>query len=260
MNYFHLLESLSWELGSIIAIFTFVSFAILGIFIVRKTFSAKQLKAHHDVAGFVFANLGVLYSVLIGFTVVNVQQRFDKVKETTHMEASILTQLYRDSEVFSEAKGDNIRNAIKNYVLTVINNEWPSMAAGKPSEITEGALDKVWRAYYDLDFKDAKQQVWYSESIGKLNQLTGARIDRLMGSVESLGGEMWASLILGGLLIISFIWFFGLESLTTHILMATVLASVTAFLLFLIYSLDSSFSGDVNIGPDAFEKVLQTLN
>ena len=259
MKLFKHLETLPWEMGSLIAITVFVLFAISGIILVRKTITVKNLRAHHDVAGFIFANLGVLYSVLLGFTVVNVQQRFDKARETTHIEASVLAQLYRDSEVFSEGNGRVIRNSIKNYLTAVIQDEWPKMAIKENSPKSEEALNNIWKAYYAMEFDSIKQQVWYAESISKLNQLTSSRLDRLMSSVDSLGPEMWASLILGGLLIVSFLWFFSLDSLLTHILMASILASVTAFLLFLIYSLDTSFAGDINIAPQAFENVLKSL-
>lgn len=197
---------------------------------------------------------------MLGFTVVNVQQRFDKVKDNTHVEASILLQIYRDSEVFSPESGDLIRNAIKSYISNVVNDEWPLMADGKSSPKAEKSLDSIWRAYYDVEFEKAEQQTWYAESTSKLNQLMKVRVDRLVGSIESLGSEMWSSLILGGLLVISFLWFFGLDSLWAHILMASTIALSIAFLLFLIYSLDTTFSGGVNIAPEAFEKVLSHLN
>lgn len=259
MHIFKYLESVSWGVGSLIVIGVFIAFAVIGIVFVRKTATVKKFKEHHDVAGFVFANLGVLYAVLVGFIVVSVQQRFDRIQEIIYLEASILAQLNRDSEVFSEKDGTLIRTAIKNYVTSVINDEWPLMAEGQSSQKTADALNTIWRVYYDAEIKETKQQLWYAESISKLNQLMSSRLGRLMGTNESLGTEMWVSLIMGGLIIISFLWFFALESLTTHILMASMLAAVTAFLLFLIYSLDTSFSGSISIEPEAFKTVLNQL-
>lgn len=253
------LDSVSWEVGSLIIVAFFVAFAIIGIIVVRKTITIKTLKSHHDVAGFIFSTLGVLYSVLLGFTVVNVQQRFDRIKNTTHLEAGLLNQLLRDSEVFSTKYSESIRTGIKNYTASIIHDEWPLMAKGNSSPKTEEALNKIWAIYYNADIEDKKELIWYTESIQKLNQLMNARLDRLTGREESLGREMWISLIFGGFLLISFIWFFGLESLTAHILMGSILAAATGFLLFLIYSLDTTFSGNVYVGPVAYENVLNTL-
>jgi hypothetical protein len=86
-----------------------------------------------------------------------------------------------------------------------------------------------------------------------------ARLSRLIGSQESLGNEMWTFLLLGGLIVITFICFFSMESVFLQFVMAAIVASFTAFLLFLIYSLDTAFSGNISIGPDPFERVLEAF-
>jgi len=50
----------SRQMGTLISIAVFAVFAVIGILIMRKTITVDKLKAHHDVAGVVFANLGVL--------------------------------------------------------------------------------------------------------------------------------------------------------------------------------------------------------
>lgn len=260
MHLFHLLESIPWVAGAVAAVATFILFAVAGLLLVRKTVKTSNLRAHHDVAGFVFANLGVLYSVLLGFTVVNVQQRFDKIKETSQIEASYLSELYHDAEVFAETERRAIRLAIKSYAESVVTEEWGAMTNGKPNIQTVKALRSIWKAYYNTNLSTKKQEIWYAESISKLNQLMSTRLTRLMGGEESLGSEMWTLLILGGIVMVSFIWFFGLESVLSHALMASILAASTAFLLFLIYSLDSAFSGTVSIPPDAMNRVLLSFD
>lgn len=248
-------ESLPWTWGVLLVVTLYVIFTIVGILIVRRNVSIKSLKAHHDVAGVVFANLGVLYSVLLGFTAVNVQQRFDKIKETSQVEASYLAELYRDAEVFSDKERTEIRRTIKEYVASVINEEWKTMSSGSPNEKTIAALREIWQAYYSINLTNKKQEIWYAESVGKINQMMSARLARLLGGEEALGNEMWSFLILGSIVVVAFTWFFGLENLTAHLLMASIFAAATAFLLFLIYSLDSAFSGTVSIPPEAMERV-----
>lgn len=257
MNLFQTLESFSWEFGALVIVTLFVAFAISGVVIIRKVVNQKTLKAHHDVAGVVFANIGVLYSVLLGFTVVNVQQRFDKIKEISYVEASYLAKLYRDSEVFLEKDRIDIRKSILAYTKNVIDDEWGSKNTKIPSYITIKSLEDIWTAYYAVEPTNKKQEIWYTESISNLNQLMGARLSRLMGSEESLGSEMWTFLIVGGVIVAGFIGFFWIESLTSHLLLASVLAASIAFLLFLIYSLDTVFSGGLNVPPLALERVLK---
>ena len=212
---FESLQSVSWLTGTLIVVAIFVLFTTSGIFLVRKLVSIKNLKVNHDVAGYVFANLGVIYAVLLGFTVVNVQDRFNKLKDVVEHEAVILDQLYRDVEVFPEKNKNEARDAIEAYILSVITHEWGDMAKGNSSLNTALILKKIWRAYYKTEPTTNNQIAWYSESIGKLNQLMNVRLSRLLGSRESLGREMWSLLLLGGIAMLAFIWFFGVESITT---------------------------------------------
>ncbi|MFA6916622.1 MAG: DUF4239 domain-containing protein [Parachlamydiales bacterium] len=254
------LESLPWSLGALIMVVGLVLFAIAGVLIVRKTINQKTLRSHHDVAAVVFANVGVLYAVLLGFTVVNVQTRFDKIKETAHLEASYLAELFRDSEVFPEANKIEIRTALRNYGKSVLTDEWVTMNQKNFSILVNQNLHNVWKAYYAIEPKTNREIAWYNQSIDKLNNLMTTRLTRILGSKESLGGEMWSLLLIGGFVLTGFMGFFGLENLTSHIMMASILAAVTAFLLFLIYSLDTPFSGNLTVSTTVYDNVLKLLN
>jgi hypothetical protein len=252
------LDTLPWTLSILIIITAFILLAIAAIVVMRKKGSLKNLKAHHDVSSAVFANLGVLYAVLLGFTVVNVQQRFDQISGTAKLEAANLAELYRDAEVFSPKDRAAITQAIKNYGSSIVEEEWKEMDRGANPQTTK-MLNQIWSAYYDVDLSSRKQEILYTHSIEKLNNLISVRLSRLMGGVDSLNDEMWTFLLFGGIIIVAFISVFAFESLWLHVMLASILASATAFLLFLIYSLDSAFTGSVKIDPEALESVLKTF-
>ena len=260
VNPISLVESFSWQYGAFLLALMFTIIALVGVVIVRKVANFKVLKAHHDVAGVVFTNLGVLYAVLLGFTVVNVQQRFDKIKEISQVESGILADLFRDAEVFQEKDRIALRKALRNYVENVITKEWPSMASGAVHLETSEQLHNIWNVYYQMEIRNEKDKIWYAQSISRLNDLMNSRLARLIGSRESLGDEMWTLLIFGGIVMVIFIWFFGFEKIYLQILMATVLATSTSFLLFLIYSLDTIFTGTVSIAPSAMLNILKSFN
>ncbi len=257
MIIFEYLSNLSWFYGSTLMAALFVAVTILGIFLVRKKFKPEHLRPHHDVAGFVYTNLGVLYAVLLGFTVVNAQQRFDKIVGAVETEASYIAALYRDAEVYPDKNRTDIRAGIKHYTQCLLDDEWECMVNEKKSKMTEDALNALWKSYYEIDPSTPRLQTWYAESINKLNLLTEARLCRLLDSKGSLGPEMWSFLILGGISMVAFIWFFGLDNHRAHILMASVLAAAMGYLLFLIYSLDTTMSGSVSVSPDAINSVLK---
>lgn len=253
------MEMLPWMAGALVMVLAFVFFAVSGILLVRRMVPHQKLRAHHDVAGFIYTNLGVLYGVLLGFTVLNVQQHFDAVRVFSEVEASYLAQLYRDAQVFSDKDRTAVREAIKSYGDAVVKVEWPSMMKKEIHLQANSMLLNIWDVYYQIQPSNKQQEIWYAESINKLNSLMAARLQRLMGGGESLSSEMWILLIVGALVMLAFLWFFSLENLAISILMASVLATSTAFLLFLIYSLDTAYSGQIAVPPEAFERVLESF-
>jgi len=103
-----------------------------------------------------------------------------------------------------------------------------------------------------------KVEVWYATSISKLTTLADASLSRQLSKSNQLGSMMWALLIIGGFISICFMFFFGLESFRTQMVMTSLLAGYISFVLFLVYTLDNVFKGPVAVEPRALEQ-LQTL-
>jgi hypothetical protein len=70
---------------------------------------------------------------------------------------------------------------------------------------------------------------------------------------------MWAAILFGSAVTLGFCLLFGLEDARLHYMMVAGVAAIIAINLFLVLVLDHPFSGDVSVGPDAFEHVLNDL-
>ena len=82
----------------IVAFYVFST--IMGLIIIRKFYPYKRCKDHNDIAGFIFATLGVIYAVILAFTVVVTWEQFEKANDVTDQEAECLSSLYRDTVAF----------------------------------------------------------------------------------------------------------------------------------------------------------------
>jgi len=251
-----LLESPSWILASLFVVIPSVLICLCMLWAVRKWIPAEELRENHDVAGFTFGIIGVLYSVILGFTVVNVQNRYNDVLQTIHIEAVALADLYRDAASFSPANQNAIRTSLRNYVDYVVKQEWELPTKKGLHMDTEGAVETIWTSYHNIELRDEKMNIWYTESLSKLNNFMSARLSRQFSSWEHLGNMMWSILIIGGLITICFMFFFGLEKLRTQMIMTALLAGYISFMLYLVYSLDHVFKGPEGIKPVAFEQVV----
>ena len=68
---------------------------------------------------------------------------------------------------------------------------------------------------------------------------------------------LWAVLVFGGIITVSFTYLFGLENTWSHRLMVAAVAGLIALVLFTVGSLEYPFSGGTRVGPEAFELVLR---
>jgi len=248
--------SSSWILSSLLVMIPSVVICILVLWFIRRVVSTEALKKNHDVAGFTFSIIGVLYSVILGFTVINVQNHYTNAEENVQTEALILADLYRTAAYLPASSKGEIRAVLREYVDYISEEEWENSKNRNAHLRAQKVMDQIWNSYYEVEPENQKMWVWYEESISKLDDLMNARISRQFASWEHLSTMMWTLLILGAVITICFMFFFGLDNLRNQMLMTALLAGYLSFMLYLVFSLDHAFKGPEAIQPFAFQEVL----
>jgi len=255
-----LFSSPSWVISSLLIVIPSILLCISALWLVRKGFSTETLRKNHDVAGFTFSIIGVLYSVILGFTVVNEQTRYNAAQEIIHTESTILADLYRDAEFFPPEGMKEIRSSLRKYVEYIIHEEWDVRPTRQLQIGIQSITQSLWHSYYKIDLGNERTRIFYQQSIDKLDGLMNARLAREFSTWERLSPMMWSLLIIGALITIGFMFFFGLESLRSQMLMTALLTGYLSFILYLVFSLDHIFRGPEGIKPTAFEQVLTVFD
>jgi len=67
-----------------------VLLSIAGTVLVRRLISVEVLERHNEVAGFIYAVIGVVYAVLLGFAAITVWERYDRAQASVEQEANDL--------------------------------------------------------------------------------------------------------------------------------------------------------------------------
>lgn len=244
-----------WILNALLVVSLVVAASVLGLYATRSKKHLDMFREHHDVSGFTFGIIGVVYAVLLGFTVVTVQERFDQAEQAIEMESNYITDLYRDVEVFDKETKERIRGILVGYVDLVLKDEWPKMNRQEVSNLTAAQMRKLWLSYSEIKPKDSREEIWLAQSITKLNEFSMARLTRMFHGYESLGIMMWVLLIAGALITIGFTYLFHVKPIWFHAIITASLAGLIAFMLFLIGELDKAYTGAVQVTPDAIQKV-----
>jgi protein-S-isoprenylcysteine O-methyltransferase Ste14 len=239
--------------------------AVIGLALVQRLVPATIRKEHNDVAGFIYAALGVIYAVLLALVVIAVWEEFGRARVTVESEANALAEIFWLAHRLPEPERHQLQKLARSYAEEVVDEEWPLMEQGRTPlmEHTQATprgwalIDEIRTTLQGYEPRTEAGQELYAEGLDQVQRLADARRTRLVASEESsVPAVLWAVLVVGGMVAVGFTYLFGLESTWAHRLMVASLAGVIALVLFTIGVLDHPFSGGARIGTGAFELVL----
>jgi hypothetical protein len=242
----------------IVAVATVV--AVGGLVLVQSLVSTERRKQHNDVAGFIYAVLGVSYAVLLGLMLIAVWEQWNAAQDVASDEANELAGIFWFAHALPQPEGRHIQELARSYAQVVVDEEWPLMAQGRSSPEAWATLDELRATILGLDPPTGAQQVRYNQVLEQLHALGDARRERLLAANEGLATILWVVLIGGAVITIAFTYIFGLDNTVVHTLMVAALAMILSLSLFTVAALDYPFKGDVRIHPAAFEQVLERFH
>jgi Protein of unknown function (DUF4239) len=234
-----------------------VLIAVTGLTLVQRLVPLRLRKEHNDVAGFIYAVLGVIYAVLIALVVIAVWEDFAAARDTVEREASELDDVFRLAHSLPEPEGRQLQELARSYARVVVDEEWALMAQARTSPRAWELLDEMTLHFENVEVRTKAEQVRYGEALGRMDELADARNARLVEAGEGIPTVLWGVLAVGGILVVGFAYLFGLENALVHNLMVGALALLISSVLFTIGVLEYPFSGDVRVSPEAFELVLE---
>ena len=239
--------------------------AVVGLVLVQRLVSTERRKQHNDVAGFIYAVLGVSYAVLLGLMLIAVWEQWNAAQDVASDEANELAGIFWFAHALPQPEGRHIQEPARSYAQVVVEEEWPLMAQGRSSPKAWDTLDEMRGAILGLKPpKGAKQigyeQMRYEEMLVQLHDLGNARRERLLAAEQGLPPILWVVLILGGVITVGFTYLFGLNNTLVHLLMVAALALIISMSLFTVAALDYPFNGDIRIHPAAYEQDLERFH
>ena len=252
--------SLEWLWG-ILLVGTMVLLAVAGTLLARRWVGVEVLKLNNEVAGFIYAVIGVVYAVLLGFTAIIVWEQYDKAKAVVEQEANELADLYRDAQTFPDDVRRELETRLRTYARFVVEKEWPAMVERKSSPEAWEAYNQLWRTYHLFQPENEHEKIWYAHSLTRMNELGDQRRLRLLSSrSEGVPGVMWVVLLGAGAVTVSFSFLFGTRNTTAQVLMTAGLAMTIALVLLSILAMQHPFAGITRVEPDAFNQFLEIFD
>lgn len=221
---------------------------LVGLYLVRRIIGLENLRRNNEVAGVIIGIVGTIYAVILAFIVVVEWQKYTEASNTVATEANVLGDLSRMAERLSSEQRKQVLTELREYALSVSDDEWPLLAEGKSSDKTAGMLNKIWKSYViDLSPQSPVETALYGESLRRLNDLSDSRRLRINSSRDGLPAMLWVVLVGGGIVTLCFTYFFGALNMRAQLLMVGALTGEIAFILVLIVSLDNPYRGELKM-------------
>lgn len=237
-----------------------IALSWVGLRTVRRFVPIAVLQTQHEVAGFILGVLGAIYAVLLAFVVVALWNQYQDARATVEREANQLGDLAHLTRGFSDHAGRRrLSGMISAYTRSAIQDEWPTMARGQASSQTQAALDQLWRAFLEIDPQTNRENALYDQSVSTLRGVSDSRRLRLFSSRNDLPLVIQFLLWGGGMITITFTYFFGVKSIRAQSLMTAGLTGIIAFNLFLVLALDNPFRGFLRVSPEPLREILERI-
>jgi hypothetical protein len=238
-----------------------LALSLLGLVAVRRTVPSQRLAEHTDVAGYVYAVLGVIYAVILAFVVIAAWEEYREAERATADEAAAVLNLARMTDAWPGEDRANMGTALVAYARQVVDVEWPAMAEGDLAPATDTlTVNRIWHALNEANEAAANRSASYEAAIAQLDLLGTARGQRVLLAQEGLPESMTFILIVGGIVTIAFSYLFVIDDGPLHALMTASLTLLVALLLLLQHQLSAPFQGNTAIEPTGMELVLAEID
>src|SRR5688572_16608196 len=111
--------------------------AVLGLALVQRLVPTAIRQEQNDVAGFIYAVVGVIYAVLLALVVIATWEEFGRARVTVEAEANALAEIFWLAHRLPEPEGRELQELARSYAEEVVDEEWPLMEQGEAPLMTQ---------------------------------------------------------------------------------------------------------------------------
>jgi hypothetical protein len=232
---------------------------VVGLVLVQHLVPPDRREGQNDVAGFIYAVLGVAYAVLLAFVVIAVWEEYKTAQTNLESEAHELAGVYFLASRLPESERTNVQDLVRTYARVVVEQEWPMMEQGQTSPRADSLVRQLRLELLEFDPRTKGEQVLYERGLAQLHDAVDARGMRLLEVREGIPTVVRVVMVSGAVITVGFTYLFVMRSFKLHAVATGALTVVVVLLLFTVGILDHDYDGDVRVGPQAFELAIKEM-
>ncbi len=133
------------------------------------------------------------------------------------------------------------------------------MANGDLQLYSGGAHNRLRVLFAQVDASSIPNRKLYGEALRCLNNLAQYRRMRIFAGNNTVPPVIWLVLLVGGVIAVSYTFFFGMKNIRAQYLITTTLTVTVTSILFLVYVLDHPFTGTSRVSLDPVTQALGAI-
>jgi Protein of unknown function (DUF4239) len=244
--------------SAIIVVLT-VAASLLFMWTLNRLWPWNKRHAHNDLIGWQLSILGTTYAVILGFMLFTVWTDFGAAELNADNEANALTNVYSLSAGLPDESRGQMQMLARYYANTVLNKDWPAMAADFRPDASEKVNQDMWKTLMSIKTTSPAELLAEDHSISELSEMTEHRRIRVLQSAFRLPTVLWCVLIIGGAVTIASASMFGSANTLLHTLQVFAFSLLIALVLVAVADIDRPFEGSVHVRDLAFRRALDSM-
>lgn len=150
--------------------------------------------------------VGTTFAVLVAFTFLLAFQSFDRARTASQDESTSTTALFHTAELLPPTTRDALRGNLVCYARAVIHKEWPTMRKDQQSRAVRRWIRALESDFAAAEVRGVKPEAAFNNWFEQTQQRAKARLDEAAPFVPSI---VWLFLILGGVVVVTFVGYFA---------------------------------------------------
>ena len=204
-----------------------------------------------------FGFFATLYTFFLGFAVVSLWQNYNNADSAITDESDLLVVEYRLSLAVPNARG--LRDALLEYVDYVKGIGWEKMEAGERSDGADALYAGVWDNLRQADPGSGERHGVYELMLARMIDCNKLRHQRLLLIDGNLYTPIWVIIYMGVAFTIAGFYFIESGHRAADIFFMLMMLAMVLGNIFLLYELDTPFSGIIRIDGDKFEQASRAM-
>lgn len=194
---------------------------------------------------------------LLAFLFVQAENNLQALEKTVAQEASLLNTLDRSLLRFGSDDLVALRPVVRDLALSIIDDEWKTIAQGERSATAESLLNTLSRRIRTTNAATMRQQALFSEMIVQLDGFSDRREEMIASATTTLPPLFWGTV--AALVVVLVVLSLFVAPNPERLLTMTGVIAAAGLVMSLVLITEAPFAGGSQIDPAPILRVVKAM-